>query len=136
MVIDNSRTNSWLALCTGIALLVAAPGGAVAETQSTKNCEIHAIAMVAEMKAGASKPMSEEEVSLVRATAIKSCLAQSSGNAHTVASPQPAATLPRSTVAAPQAKTDTSFFGTLGAIFNVPSTRKPGNDRLLDRSQH
>ncbi len=133
----NSRTNDWSVLCVAVALLVVASGDAVAETQSSKNCEIHAIAMVAEMKAGAAKPMSDEEVSLVRATAIKSCLAQATDSTNTVANPQPAAAaLPRSTTAAPQAKTDTSFFGTLGAIFNVPNTRKPGNERLLERSQH
>lgn len=137
MVTENSRNNYWPALCAVIALLVAGQGAAVADTQSSKNCEIHTIAMVAEMKAGAAKPMSEEEVSLVRATVMKSCLAQASGNANIVANPQPAAAaLPRSTAAAPQAKTDTSFFGTLGAIFNVPITRKPGNERLLERSQH
>lgn len=137
MVIDNARTNSWSALCMVMALVAAVPGAATAETQSSKGCEIHAVAMVAEMKASAAKPMSDQEVSLVRETAIKSCLAQAGGNATSVVSTQPAAaTLPQATTAVPQAQTDTSFFGTLGAIFSGPTTRKPGNQRLLDRSQH
>jgi hypothetical protein len=136
-VTENFRTIRCAVLSMLSAVLLTAPNGASAEVQANKSCEIHAIAMVAEMKAGAAKPMSEEELSLVRATAIKSCLAQSSGNSNTVATTQPAAAvLPQSTVTTPQTKSDTSFFGTLGAIFNVPSTRKPGNERLLDRGRN
>ena len=92
--------------------------------------------MVAEMKASAAKPMSDPEVALVRETAMKSCLAQAGGNANTNMTAQPAAVaLPQATAVA-QTKTDTSFFGTLGAILSGPTTRKPGNQRLLDRSQH
>ena len=123
-----------------MGLCVAATGAAVAETQSNKRCEIHAVAMVAEMKASAAQPMSDQEVVLVRETAMKSCLAQASGNPNTVMATQPAAvTLPQATAAGaavPLTKTDTSFFGTLGAILSGPTTRKPGNQRLLDRSQH
>ena len=140
MVMHNSRTIFWPALCVVIGVCVAATGAAVAETQSNKRCEIHAVAMVAEMKASAAKPMSDPEVALVRETAMKSCLAQAGGNANTNMTAQPAAVaLPQATAAVavvPQTKTDTSFFGTLGAILSGPTTRKPGNQRLLDRSQH
>ncbi len=137
MVLVNSRMSGWFAMTVMIGLSVTAPGKAVADAQSNKSCEIHAIAMVAEMKAGAAQPMSDQEVSLVRATAIKSCLAQAGSGANTVETTLPAAAkLSQSTVVTPQAKTDTSFFGTLGAIFAGPKTRKAGNERLLERSGH
>ena len=136
MVIVNSHMSGWTAMTVVIGLSVTAPGKAVADAQSNKSCEIHATAMVAEMKAGAAQPMSDQDVSLVRATAMKSCLAQAGSGADTVVTTQPAvAKLSNSTVVTPQAKTDTSFFGTLGAIFAGPKTRKAGNERLLERSQ-
>ena len=140
MVIHNSSTKYWPVLCVAMGLTIAAPRGAVAATASGKSCAVHAAVMVAEMKASAAQPMSDQEIALVRETAMKSCLAQTSGNPNTDMTTQPAAlTLPQATAAvaaAPHTKTDTSFFGTLGAILSGPTTRKPGNQRLLDRSQH
>ena len=137
MVIHNSRTKYWPVLCVAMGLTIAAPRGAVAATASGKSCAVHAAVMVAEMKASAAQPMSDQEIALVRETAMKSCLTQSGGNANTDMTTQPAALVtPQATAAVPHTKTDTSFFGTLGAILSGPTTRKPGNQRLLDRSQH
>jgi hypothetical protein len=89
------------------------------------------------MKASAAQPMTEQEVTLVRETARKSCLAQNGGGSN--ATGVAAAAVPQAkTAAAPvaQAKPDNSFFGTLGGIFSGPTDRKPGNQRLLDRTQH
>ena len=111
-----------------------------ADTSVATNCDVHAAAMVAEMKAAAATPMSEQEVSLVRDTARKSCLAQYGASAGTAVAAQPTAVVaPQATTAvapAARAKSDNSFFGTLGAILSGPTERKPGNQRLLDRSQH
>lgn len=111
-----------------------------ADTSVATNCDVHAAAMVAEMKAAAATPMSEQEVTLVRDTARKSCLAQYGASAGTAVAAQPTAVVaPQATTAvapAARAKPDNSFFGTLGAILSGPTERKPGNQRLLDRSQH
>lgn len=133
MVIHNSKTNRVLALVVTTGFIIAAAQGAHADA----NCDIHAAAMVAEMKASAAQPMSDQEVTLVRETARKSCLAQSGAttNAPVAAAPAVVAT-PQLAAPVAQAKPDNSFFGTLGGIFSGPTVRKPGNQRLLDRSQH
>ena len=129
-----SKTVRECAQIITVAVLLAINCSAFADTSAGTNCDVHAAAMVAEMKAGAATPMGEQEIALVRETARKSCLAQHGGNAPAavVAAPKPA------TTAAPsaQSKADNSFFGTLGGIFSGPTDRKPGNQRLLDRSQH
>lgn len=126
-------------LVTSLCISVAAPL-ACADPSVITNCDVHAAAMVAEMQAAAATPMGEQEVILVRETARKSCLAQygGSGGATVAAQPSTVAAPQATTVAAPaaRAKPDNSFFGTVGAIFSGPTERKPGNQRLLDRSQH
>ncbi len=131
MVIHNSKTSRKLALVVTAGLVIGTTQGARAEPSLATSCDVHAVAMVAEMKASAAQPMSDQEVALVRETARKSCLAQSGGNATAAVTAPQAKTTP-----ATQAKSDNSFFGTLGAIFSGPTERKPGNQRLLDRSQH
>ena len=121
----------------GLALV--AMQAAVADADTRKSCEVHAVVMVAEMKASAATPMNDDQVALVRATALKSCLVQS-GAGTSPASAVAAAPAVVAQVSAPataaQAKPDNSFFGTLGQIFSGPVVRKPGNERLLERSQH
>ena len=134
MLIQNSKTSRKFARVFASGLLIVATQGALADT----SCDVHAAVMVAEMKASAAQPMRDQEVALVRQTAIKSCLAQNGGGSSIAAQPAALATPQINTVAAPasHAKPDNSFFGTLGAIFSGPTERKPGNQRLLDRSQH
>ena len=123
------RRAAALALCLGLC------GVASADT----NCDVHAAAMVAEMRASAAKPMSDAEIALVRETARKSCVAQGGGaapasvapaSAVASAPPQPAAP------AAKAAKSDDSFWGALGGFIGGSTDRKPGNVRLLERSGH
>lgn len=139
-MIHNSKTSrKHVQLVASLCVVFAAPL-AIAEPSVATNCDVHAAAMVAEMKAAAATPMGAQELSLVRETARKSCLAQYGGTAATAVAAQssPVVAPQASTTAAPtaHAKSDNSFFGTLGAIFSGPTTRKPGNQRLLDRSQH
>ncbi|MBK6659743.1 MAG: hypothetical protein IPG43_17040 [Proteobacteria bacterium] len=114
----------------------------VALAETATGCDVHAAAMVAEMKASAKAPMSEQEIALVRETARKSCMAQNGGSPTTTAMPAAAPAVAAAPLAsqapapAARAKSDDSFFGALGAIFSGPSKRKPGNERLLERSQH
>lgn len=137
MIHNPKATRKHVQPITSLLVIVAAQL-ACADPSVATNCDVHAAAMVAEMKAAAATPMSDQEVSLVRETARKSCLAQYGGSAATVVAAQPAATPQINTAAAPapRAKPDNSFFGTLGTIFSGPTERKPGNQRLLDRSQH
>lgn len=124
------------------AMLLGATHVTLADAVSATGCDVHAAAMVAEMKASAKMPMSDQEIALVRETARKSCLAQNGGAPAAAASVAPAAsampapTPTQASAPAVKAKSDNSFFGTLGAIFSGPTERKPGNQRLLDRSQH
>ena len=124
------------------AILLGATQATWADASSTTDCDVHAAAMVAEMKASAKTPMSEQEITLVRDTARKSCLAQRGGApaASSAVAPAPVVSAAPAPAPAPatasKAKADNSFFGTLGAIFSGPTERKPGNQRLLDRSQH
>ena len=139
-MIHNSKTTlRHVQLGMSLCLIVAAPL-AVADPSVATNCDVHAAAMVAEMKAAATTPMGAQEVSLVRETARKSCLTQHGASVGTAVAAQPTliAAPQATTPAAPaaRAKSDNSVFGTLGAIFSGPTTRKPGNQRLLDRSQH
>ncbi len=116
----------------------------VALAETATGCDVHAAAMVAEMKASAKAPMSEQEIALVRETARKSCMAQNGGSPTTTAMPAAAPAVAAAPLASPapapapvaKAKSDDTFFGALGAIFSGPSKRKPGNERLLERSQH
>ena len=133
MVIHNSKTSRKLARVVTTVVIIGAMQGAFADTSIATGCDVHAAAMVAEMKASAAQPMTDQEVALVRETARKSCLAQNGGNASTAVTASPVHT----TVApVAQAKPDNSFFGTLGGIFSGPTVRKPGNERLLERTQH
>lgn len=137
-MIHNSKTTlRHVQLVTSLCLIVAAQP-AFADASVATNCDVHAAAMVAEMKAAAATPMGAQEVSLVRETARKSCLAQYGGSAGTAVAAQPTAAPQVSTpvAATARAKPDNSFFGTLGAVFSGPTERKPGNQRLLDRAQH
>ena len=119
----------------GLALV--AMQAEVADADTRKSCEVHAVVMVAEMKASAATPMNDEQVALVRATALKSCLVQSGTSPASAVAAAPAVVAQVSAPAtAAQAKPDNSFFGTLGQIFSGPVVRKPGNERLLERSQH
>lgn len=137
---QNSRTNRRPALWAALGLAIVVNGSAAADPSLSKRCDVHAVAMVAEMKAAADHPMNDQEMALVRETAMKSCLAQSGADTN------PSMTTPAAVVAPPSAPAtvaavapataDTSFMGTLGALFSAPTTRKPGNQRLLDRSQH
>jgi hypothetical protein len=139
----NSRKIFRPALWVAIGLTIVVSGNASAETQVSRGCEVHAVAMVAEMKASATRPMSDQEVALVRETAMKSCAAQAGATTNTITT-TPAAVVvapaapptPATVAAVAPATADNSFFGTLGAIFSGPTTRKPGNQRLLERSQH
>lgn len=136
----NSKTSlRHVQIVTRLCRIVAAQP-AFAEASVATHCDVHAAAMVAEMKAAAATPMGAQQVSLVRETARKSCLAQYGGSAGTAvaAQPTPIAAPQATTTAAPaaRAKPDNSFFGTLGAVFSGPTERKPGNQRLLDRAQH
>ena len=127
-MIHNSKTTlRHVQLVTSLCLIVAAQP-AFADASVATNCDVHA----------AATPMGAQEVSLVRETARKSCLAQYGGSAGTAVAAQPTAAPQVSTpvAATARAKPDNSFFGTLGAIFSGPTERKPGNQRLLDRSQH
>ena len=137
MIHNSKSTLKHVQLVMSLCLIVAAQL-ACADASVATNCDVHAAAMVAQMKAAAATPMGAQEVSLVRETARKSCLAQYGGSAGTAVADQPTAGPQISTAAAPTsgAKSDNSFFGTLGAIFSGPTERKPGNQRLLDRSQH
>ncbi|MCC6707649.1 MAG: hypothetical protein IT492_08820 [Gammaproteobacteria bacterium] len=119
-------------------LLLGAVHSALADTSGATACDVHAAAMVAEMRASATTPMSEQEIALVRETARKSCIAQHGGTPTPagMATPAPAASASVAPAPAAKAKSDNSFFGTLGAIFSGPTDRKPGNQRLLERSQH
>lgn len=123
-----------------VAALLLTAHVALAETAT--GCDVHAAAMVAEMKASAKAPMSEQEIALVRETARKSCLAQNGGSPTTTAMPAAVPADAAAPLASPasapvaKAKSDDTFFGALGAIFSGPSKRKPGNERLLERSQH
>jgi hypothetical protein len=139
-VIHYTTTRRGCARLIMVAALLPATHAVLAETAT--GCDVHAAAMVAEMKASAKAPMSEQEIALVRETARKSCLAQNGGSPTTTAMPAPAPAVAAAPVAsqapapAARAKSDDSFFGALGAIFSGPSKRKPGNERLLERSQH
>lgn len=139
MVIVNARKRRMRAMGVTMGLALVAMQAAVADADTRKSCEVHAVVMVAEMKASAATPMNDEQVALVRATALKSCLVQS-GAGTSPASAVAAAPAVVAQVSAPataaQAKPDNSFFGTLGQIFSGPVVRKPGNERLLERSQH
>lgn len=123
-----------------VAALLSAANAVRAETAT--GCDVHAAAMVAEMKASAKAPMSEQEIALVRETARKSCLAQNGRGPTTTAMPAAAPAVAAAPLPSPapapvaKAKSDDTFFGALGAIFSGPSKRKPGNERLLERSQH
>jgi len=133
-VIHYSKTSRTFALVMTSGMLCGFMQGALADASAVTSCDIHAAAMVAEMKAGAATPMSDQEVTLVRETARKSCLAQNGGSETAAVVGAPRASAAAAPVA--QATHDNSFFGTLGGIFSGPTTRKPGNQRLLDRSQH
>ena len=135
-MIHNSRTTRALARLVASGLLCVVMHGAHADAVTATSCDIHAAAMVAEMKASAPAPMSDQEVALVRETARKSCLAQNGGSAQAAVVSAPAPAVKTSAAPIVQAKPDNSFFGTLGGIFSGPTDRKPGNQRLLDRTQH
>lgn len=124
------RAAAWtLCLALGPALL--------AQAAADTNCDVHAAAMVAEMRASAAKPMSDADIALVRETARKSCLAQSGATADAATSAPAtvaAATRPATAAAPAAAKSDTSFWGALNGFIGGPTTRKPGNKRLLERS--
>ena len=139
-MIHNSTTRRGHARLIMTTLLLGAVHSALADTSGATACDVHAAAMVAEMRASATTPMSEQEIALVRETARKSCIAQSGGTPTpaVMAAPAPAASASIAPAPAPaaKAKSDNSFFGTLGAIFSGPTDRKPGNQRLLERSQH
>lgn len=112
-MIHNSKTTPrHVQLVTSLCIVVAAQP-AFADASVATNCDVHA---------AAATPMGAQEVSLVRETARKSCLAQYGGSA--------------GTAVAARAKSDNSFFGTLAAVFSGPTERKPGNQRLLDCAQH
>lgn len=136
----NSIINCRPAVWVTIILTMVVTASATAETSSSKQCDVHAVAMVAEMKATTTHPMSEQEVALVRETAMKSCLAQLGANPNSVTSTPSAVVAagpaPASVVAVTAPTSDSSFFGTLGALLGGSSPRKPGNQRLLERSQH
>ena len=103
-----------------------------------RTCAVHAAAMVAEMKASSASPLSEQELGLVRQTALKSCLAQAK-RAVPAASPAQAAALSTAPAPAPApapATRDTSFWGTLKPILGGDSTRKAGNERLFRRGRY
>ena len=116
-------------------------GAHAAEVDSAhaKSCEIHAVAMVAEMKAAATRPMTADEIKLVRETGFKSCLAQTAPAAAAATStaatiPAVAATALPAPAAAPPRQQDSGFWGALQSFLGSDSKRKPGNDRLEQRS--
>lgn len=134
-MIHYSKNIRRCARLVALASLLGATAGAWADAAT--NCDVHAAAMVAEMKASAATPMTDQEISLVRETARKSCLAQNGAAAPAAPMAPVAATqAPKAAAPATQSKSDNSFLGTLGAIFSGPTDRKPGNQRLLDRTQH
>ena len=97
-----------------------------------KSCEAHAVAMVAEMRASAPKPMSADEINLVRATAYKSCLAQAAPAP--VAGPVIASSAPAPRPAAVAPKSGDGLGGALQSFLGTDVARKPGNERLEQRS--
>ena len=125
-----------LLICLGTSAVCAA----AATDEQAKHCEIHAATMVAEMRASAAKAMSADEITLVRQTAYKSCLAQTVQAQPAVAA-TPAtgqgvqAAAPAATAPARAAKReDDTFWGSLHSFLGTEPSSKAGNVRLRERS--
>lgn len=132
---------------TGVALLLltfAAPATA-------EDCEAHAAAMVAEMQASRTEPLSEAEIALIRETALKSCRvargdvgeAQDDGTAGDRAAPSGEAEQPGTSAggeaaaagepAAEKKEEKKGFWSGLAEKMKTPYHEKEGNERLKKR---
>lgn len=115
------------------ALLPLAGPVCAADIEVERACDVHAAAMVAEMKAGSSTVLSASELALVRRTAFKSCLARADTTTAPAATPDSAST--QSAVAASEdSKPDESLWGSFERLLKTPVERTPGHERLRRRS--
>ncbi len=115
-------------------LLCAVPLYCAAESAADpadRACDIHAAAMVAEMKASSSTVLSAAEIALVRRTAYKSCIARAEPIA---AAPIAAPAAAPSVSASDDTTPDNSLWGSFERLLKQPVERSPGHERLRKRS--
>ena len=128
--VDLGRASVILSMLGAIATAAAEATVDVAD----RACRVHAAAMVAEMQAGTAEALGDNEKSLIRATAMKSCLAQTQPDAATAdaasAVPQPA---PGQVTPVAQGRTGGGFWDEL---LHGSSGRNAGHERLRRRGRH
>lgn len=132
----NTTQISRRVLC--IALLLGATplacNAEAANVSAERACDVHAAAMVAEMKASSSTALSAAEIALVRRTAFKSCITRGEPTTES-AVPVDDATVASSDDSAPDASApDSSLWGSFERLLKQPVERTPGHDRLRKRS--
>jgi len=131
---------------TGIATLLLM----FAAVAAAEDCDAHAAAMVAEMQASRTTPLSDSAIALIRETALKSCKATSGDSEKTKGeavdgeqsgAPGGEAVQPEASAegeaaagkAAPENE-KAGFWNRLAEKMKTPHAKKEGQDRLKSRS--
>jgi hypothetical protein len=131
---------------TGVATLLSL----FAAVAAAEDCDAHAAAMVAEMQASRTTPLSDSAIALIRETALKSCKATSAESGKTKSeavegeqsgAPGSEAVQPEAAAegeaaagkAAPEKEKD-GFWKRLAEKMATPHAKKEGQDRLKSRS--
>lgn len=125
-------------LTTALGALVLAQTACAAASEHERACDIHAAAMVAEMKASSTEPLSATEIALVRRTAFKSCVAQPGAEAVDAApAPVPAPTheaAAAASAAGTGGEPDKSLWSSFERLLKQDVKNTPGAQRLRRRS--
>lgn len=113
--------------------------GAESTVDAGRACDAHAAAMVAEMQAASTAPLSDHERALVRRIARKSCLTQSGdASAEVVEAAATAGTAePEPQAVAKQAPApDRGFLGAFEPLLKGGTQRNEGHKRLRRRGRY